>query len=150
MADRPPQQPERGPTLARHLPAGKGGTEAAVHAVRLALCQLSPLSLEHPEQLEAGQPEQHHFNLAIATDVSNAFGEIHRAPIFRVIKEEMPELFEVARLFYGQDTHLWFELDTPAEECELPDSVVNGSDSDFDLGDKAREALSEISRSAYS
>ena len=92
----------------------KGGTEAAVHAVRLALCQLSPLSLEHPEQLEAGQPEQHHFNLAIATDVSNAFGEIHRAPIFRVIKEEMPELFEVARLFYGQDTHLWFELDTPA------------------------------------
>ena len=44
----------------------------------------------------------------------------------------MPELFEVARLFYGQDTHLWFELDTPAEECELPDSVVNGSDSDFD------------------
>ena len=84
--------------------AVKGGTEAAVHAVRLALGQLSPLSMQWRQERLNGEAELVHFNLAIATDISNAFGEIHRAPIFRIVREEFPELFEVARLLYGQDT----------------------------------------------
>ena len=76
----------------------KGGTEVAVHAVRLALTQLSPLSFEQPEEPVNDEGDVMHFNLAIATDVKNAFGEVHRAPIFRMIRDEFPELFEVTRL----------------------------------------------------
>ena len=93
----------------------KGGTEAAVHAVRLALCPFSPLSYEHPDEQVNGEAEPVHFNLAIKTDVENAFGEIYRGPIFRIVREEFPETFEVARLLYGQDTYLWFELDSPSD-----------------------------------
>ena len=125
----------------------KGGTEAAVHAVRLALTQLSPLSVGDPE-IEArvnGEGEPLHFNLAIGTDISNAFGEIHRAPIFQVVREEFPELFEVMRVLYGQDTYLFFKLDTPGAEDELH-AGLQSPESDADVGEVAMAALSEIRR----
>ena len=87
----------------------KGGTEVAVHAVRLALTQLSPLSFEQPEEPVNDEGDVMHFNLAIATDVKNAFGEVHRAPIFRMIRDEFPELFEVSSSRTSLETTCSFE-----------------------------------------
>jgi hypothetical protein len=94
----------------------RGGCDAVVHSVRLAMHQLSPLGTGEnaQEPVIIGEPEEHHFNLTIPTDVENAFGEVLRAPIFRIVRDEFPELFEMVRLLYGQDTYLYFRLDKPA------------------------------------
>ena len=83
--------------------------------------QLSPLGTGEnaQEPMIVGEPEEHHFNLTIPTDIENAFGEVLRAPIFRIVRDEFPELFEMVRLLYGQATYLFFRLDTPTSPPAL-------------------------------
>ena len=123
----------------------RGGTEAVVHAVRLGLTQLSPFSVEEPELVQRlnEEAEPLHFNLAIKTDISNAFGEIFRTPIFRIVRDEFPELFEVVRLLYGQDTYLFFKLDKADGQCAFPEELLGH---EAEIGDAAEAALVEIQR----
>ena len=105
----------------------KGGTEAAVHAVRLAMQQIGPLGTDDgPSPSNANDPRviEHaagtssdplslHYHLALPDDVENAFGELLRVPMFGMIQAELSEMFEVAWLLYGQVIFLRFALDNP-------------------------------------
>ena len=108
----------------------------------LSPCNTNPRVIE----TAAGTPDDPlslHYHLALPGDVSNAFGEISRVPIFKMIREETPELFEAARLLYGQDTLVWFELDTPSDE---PRPLPNTDCDNAALGEVAAAVLLDIQK----
>ena len=81
----------------------------------LSPCNTNPCVVE----TAAGTPDDPlslHYHLALSSDVSNAFGEISRVPIFKMIRAELPELYEADWLLSGQDTLVWFEMYTPSDE----------------------------------
>ena len=88
--------------------------DALVHSVRMALHCISSESA-----FSEADPALHPDGV-LSADVENAFGEISRVPFFEVVRTELPELFELTRLLYGQETYLFFALDEPTSPCHLP------------------------------
>ena len=125
----------------------KGGCEAAVHSARLALHQLGPLGTNTEDKCDGenavskNKPITLEPHLALPVDVSNAFCNLKRVPMFKAIIKNLPVIFELARLLYGQDTHLWFALDEPSLEPRPQSTPV---ENESDLSEAAAAVLMDI------